>query len=216
MGEFEGRVEEIVRDRFGSVAELARITNVKEQTLHSLFSRGSFARSRTETVTSIADALEVDPFWLMRGKLVDRSTRFRGVVEAPLFERIAAGRSVDAASTDERFPIHKELADRHPGAFLLRVAGTAMDCVLPDGCYALVEPCCEVEHPGQPYAVCVDGADATVRRARPLGNGIELSPDSTDTTWRPVVYDFAESDPDDIRILGRVVFYYLPLNWVFA
>ena len=216
MGTFEREVGEIVRDRFGSVAEFARITNLNEQTLHSLFSQGNFGNARSSTVERIAGALEVDLSWLMRGKLVDSSARFKGFVEVPLFGSIAAGQPISPTVTDERFPIHVELAERYPNAFLLRISGTSMNRILPDGCYALINPCSEVERQGQPYALTVGTTDATVKRVHVLGNGLELIPDSTDPTFRPKVYDFGEQGTEEVVVIGQVVWYCLPLNWRFG
>ena len=215
MGAFEEEVAAIVRERFGSIAELARVTNLNEQTLHSLFNKGSFGKSRSQTVTPIAEALEVDPHWLMRGKLVDRSTRFKGFVEVPLFTSITAGQPASPDQTDERFPVHKELAERYPGAFLLRVSGESMNRILPAGCYALVEPCEAVGRQNMPYAVAVGSLDATVKRVRALGNGFALTPDSTDVTFHEVIYDYTKEDTEQVTVMGRVVSYYLPLNWSF-
>ena len=168
-----------------------------------------------EQALSIAEALEVDPHWLMRGKLVDRSTRFKGFVEVPLFTSITAGQPASPDQTDERFPVHKELAERYPGAFLLRVSGESMNRILPAGCYALVEPCEAVGRQNMPYAVAVGSLDATVKRVRALGNGFALTPDSTDVTFHEVIYDYTKEDTEQVTVMGRVVSYYLPLNWSF-
>lgn len=215
MGDFEKEVEKIVLDRFGSIAEFARITNLNEQTLHSLFSQGSFSRARSATVGPIANALEVDQAWLAKGQLVDNSTRFKGFAEVPLFSSITAGQPLGPTATDERFPIPIELAERYPNAFLLRIPDTSMNRILPDGCYALVDPCTDIEHQGQPYALTIGASNATVKRVRSLWNGLELSPDSTDPTYRTRICDFGDQDVEDVTVIGRVVWYCLPLNWRF-
>ena len=67
----------------------------------------------------------------------------------------------------------------------------------------------------QPYAVCVNGFDATVKRVRTLSNGFELVPDSTDPTYKPTVYDYGEPDTETVTVIGRVVWYTLPFEWRF-
>ena len=215
MGEFEREVRDAIKEQFGSVAEFARIANVSYSTLSSLLAKGSFSTSHHDTVTRVAGTLEVDPSWLMRGKLVSLSARSKGYEEVPLFGSIAAGQPIEPHETDERFPVHRELMERYPGAFMLRVSGTSMNRILPDGCYALVHPCSSVEHQGQPYVVTVGSAKATVKRVNVLGNGLELVPDSTDVTWRPQVFDYGEPGGEEVRIIGRVVWYCLPFNWRF-
>lgn len=215
MGAFEQEVADMIRDQFGSLTEFARIANLNPQTVHSLFSKGSFARSRLETVSRIANVLEVDSASLMRGKLVRAEKRFKGYVEVPLYGSISAGKPLEPDEADERFPIPAELAERYAGAYLLRISGTSMNRILPDGCYALVHPCTEVEHTGQPHVVTVGTTDATVKRVYALGNGLELAPDSTDITWHPRIFDFSDDTSEEVRVLGRVVWYCLPLNWHF-
>ena len=90
-----------------------------------------------------------------------------------------------------------------------------MNRVLPNGSYALVDPCKDVDHPGKPYAVCVNGHDATIKRVKPLNNGFELSPDSNDPTFKPVIYDYGEENTETITLIGRIVYYVLPYDWTF-
>lgn len=236
MGTIEDAVKAIILERFGNIAEFARTYNLNEQTLHSLFSKGSFAKSRMENVAPITHALELDPYWLLHGMLVASSTRFKGFVEVPLYSTLYADSVIQSGAgspngerylngerhpnderypDDERYPIPQELYDRYPGAFLLRMADSSMNRVLPCGCYALVEPCNSIERSGQPHAVVVGKTRATVKRAWTLGNGIELAPDSTDRTWHEAVYDFADESADKVTVLGRVVWYCIPLNWRF-
>jgi repressor LexA len=78
-----------------------------------------------------------------------------------------------------------------------------------------VHPCTSIDHPGQPYAVTVGNAVATVKRVKVLGNGLELMPDSTDVTYHSLLFDFADADTPKVGIIGRVVWYCLPINWRF-
>ena len=90
-----------------------------------------------------------------------------------------------------------------------------MNRVLPDGCYALIDPCEDVERDNQPYAVCVNGYDATIKRVHKLANGFELVPDSTDPTYKAKVYDYGEPETETVTVIGRVVYYVLPFDWGF-
>ena len=83
---------------------------------------------------------------------------------------------------DETYDIPADIHDRYPQAFLLKVVGDSMNRVLPNGCYALINPCQEASKPMKAYAVCVNGFDATIKRVKPLSNGYELIPDSIDPT----------------------------------
>lgn len=133
--------------------------------------------------------------------------------EVPVYGRIAAGTPIEMLEADEMHGVPTSVRDAHPGCFLLQVVGESMNRILPDGCLALVEPCDRVTRQGKPHAVTVNGFDATIKRVYVLENGYELVPDSTDPTFKPVVYDYGIEGTDEIRILGRVVWHTLPERW---
>ena len=135
--------------------------------------------------------------------------------DVPLLGSIAAGAPIEMRAVDNSFPVPTRIMEQHPNAFLLRVDGESMNRVLPNGAYALVDPCDDVDSNGKPYAVCVNGYDATIKRVRRLSNGFELAPDSTDPTFRSVVYDYGIEGTETITVIGRVVWYTLPYDWDF-
>lgn len=134
-------------------------------------------------------------------------------VDVPLYGSIAAGTPIEMVSSESSQPVPIEVQCRYPSAFLLRVRGESMNRVLPNGCYALIDP--EQREPVncKAYAVCVNGYDATIKRVRRLQNGFELAPDSLDPTYKPTVYDYGEPGTDTVTIIGRVVYYVLPFDW---
>lgn len=134
-------------------------------------------------------------------------------VDVPLHGSIAAGTPIDMLPVDDTHPVPAAVMAEHPDAFLLRVSGSSMDRILPDGCYALVDPCDDVDVDGKPYAVAVNGDTATIKRVRRLDNGFELVPDSTDPTFRPTVYDYGEPGTETVTIIGRVVYHVIPFGW---
>lgn len=135
--------------------------------------------------------------------------------DVPLYGSIAAGTPIEMIATEGNFPIPTIKHEQYPDAFLLKVEGDSMNKILPNGCYALIDPCTEVDRDGQPYAVCVNGYDATIKRVRKLNNGFELVPDSTDPTYKPTVYDYGVEGTETITLIGRVVYYVLPFDWEF-
>lgn len=136
-------------------------------------------------------------------------------VDVPLYGSIAAGTPIEMVAVEDSHPIPERVRDAHPGCFLLRVSGESMNRVLPNGSYALIEPCEEVTRDGKPYAVCVNGFDATIKRVRKLANGFELVPDSNDPTYRSKVYDYGVEGTETITVIGRVVWYCVPWDWEF-
>ena len=140
-------------------------------------------------------------------------TRNSRMTSVSLFSGITATASIEVINSDETYDIPSDIYDRYPQAFLLKVVGDSMNRVLPNGCYALVNPCQEASKPMKAYAVCVNGFDATIKRVKPLSNGYELIPDSIDPTYRPQIFDFNEIDTQPVSIIGEVVWYLVPFGF---
>lgn len=136
-------------------------------------------------------------------------------VDVPLYGSIAAGTPIEMVEVDGSHPIPAAMRDRYPDSFLLKVEGDSMNRILPNGCYALIDPKQKADCNGAPYAVCVNGYDATVKRVRKLNNGFELVPDSTDPTYAKKTYNYNEPGTEEITVIGRVVYYVLPFDWNF-
>lgn len=137
------------------------------------------------------------------------------MVEVPLYGAIAAGTPIEMIPVENSQPVPSEVRRRYPSAFLLKVEGDSMNRILPNGCYALVDPCEAVEHNGAPYAVCVNGYDATIKRVNKLNNGFELVPDSNDPTYSKQVFNYNEPGTQTITVIGEVVYFVLPFDWHF-
>lgn len=137
------------------------------------------------------------------------------LVDVPLYGAIAAGTPIEMMAVEDSHPVPAEVRRRYPDAFLLKVEGDSMSRILPNGCYALVDPCNTVEHNGAPYAVCVNGYDATIKRVNKLNNGFELVPDSNDPTYSKQVFNYNEPDTQTITVIGEVVYFVLPFDWHF-
>lgn len=163
---------------------------------------------RMGVIEDMAAALGISKSQLIE----DRSLVKSDYVEVPLFGSIAAGTPLEMLKVDDTFPIPAKVQERYPDGFLLKVVGESMNKVLPNGCYALVTPCSEVIN-GKPYAVCVNGYDATIKRVNKLENGFQLVPDSNDPTFPIQTFNFNDPDTDDISVIGRVVYYVLPFDW---
>lgn len=133
-------------------------------------------------------------------------------VDVPLYGSIAAGTPIEMLPVEDTFVIPRTMSERYPDAFLLKVVGESMNRVIPNGSYALVNPTQEVID-GRPYAVCVNGFDATIKRVRHLENGLILEPDSTDPTMRPIVYDFGCEDTETVTVIGEVVWFVIPFDY---
>lgn len=136
-------------------------------------------------------------------------------IDVPLYGRIAAGEPIEMVEVEDSQPVPIKVHEKFPDAFLLRVEGDSMNRILPNGSYALIDPAQKEPISGKPYAVCVNGYDATIKRVRRLNNGFELVPDSTDPTYVPKVFNYNEPGTDPVTVIGRVVYYVLPFDWEF-
>ena len=171
---------------------------------------------KADTLRKIADYLSVpiDDLVLADSQSAapDQSARMSYI---PIYGRIAAGIPLDMDSMDGRAPIPYEVMRKHPHAFLLKVDGESMSNVLPNGCFALVDPDRKTDIiNGNAYAVCVNGYAATIKRVVKLANGFELMPDSKDPTYKPVLYDYGVEGTELITVIGEVVWYTLPFDFV--
>lgn len=214
MGKLEDEMRSMIEFRYGSVPKFAEEVGIPAPTIYGLLRRGINAGS-VSTVLPVLAELGIDSNWIIKNRLIEVDSDPDLYVDVPLYGSIAAGTPIEMIESDGDFPIPKAKHDEYPDAFLLKVEGESMNRVLPNGCYALVDPCDDVERDNQPYAVCVNGYDAAVKRVRKLNNGFELVPDSTDPTYKPVVYDYGVEGTETITIIGRVVYYVLPFDWSF-
>lgn len=217
MESLEDAIRRLIKENYGGVPKFAELIDVPANSVYSALSRG-MANTRTELTDKIYRKLNID--W-DTARLDDfRGLKLKGdtsheFVDVPLYGSIAAGTPIEMMEVEDTQPVPTKVHERYPDAFLLKVEGESMNRILPNGCYALVDPCERVSVNGAPYAVCVNGYDATVKRVRRLNNGFELAPDSNDPTYKPAVFDYGEPNTQTITVIGRVVYYVLPFDWSF-
>ena len=209
----EDHIREIIDWRYGSIPKFADKIGLPPSTIYTALRKG-LASAQANTVMPIVAELGIDPNWLVKNQLVEVSDD-RDFVDVPVYGSIAAGVPLEMIPIDKTHPIPAELARKYPEAFLLKVNGESMNRILPNGVYSLINPCREVEINEKPYALCVNGFEATIKRVKLLNNGYELIPDSTDPTFKSVIYDYGVPGTELITIIGRVVWYTLPFDWGF-
>jgi len=135
------------------------------------------------------------------------------MVNVPLLGSIAAGEPIEMDAADNVFPISSSIYLEHPHSFLLHVEGESMNKRIPNGSLVLIDRDEREPIEGSPFAVCVNGYDATIKKLRRLSNGIELVPDSWDVTYKPKQYDFGNPNDEEITIIGRVVWMTAPFDY---
>lgn len=214
MGKLEDDLKSSIEFHYGSIPKFAKEIGMSPQTIYSVLKSGINGGS-VNTVLPILAKLGIDSNWIIKNRLIEVGKNGNEFIDVPLYGAIAAGTPIEMIEIEDTFPVPTKVHDKHPDAFLLKVVGESMNRILPNGCYALVDPCNDVEVNGQPYAVCVNGFDATVKRVDKLANGFRLKPDSNDPTYTEHTYNYNEPDTEQITIIGKVVYYVLPYDWGF-
>lgn len=208
------RISEARMAKGWSQQRLAEELGTTQQTIQRYESGSRDIKSGT--IIKLSKALGVTVAYLLgmtdSSSTTDTSLQF---VDVPLYGSIAAGMPIEMIPVDDMHPIPIKVRDKHPDSFLLKVEGESMNKVLPNGCYALIEPCNEITHDNDPYAICVNGFNATIKRVKKLANGFQLVPDSTDPTYPVQTFNYNEPDTEEITVIGKVVWYCIPFDWEF-
>lgn len=217
MESLETAIRRLIKEKYGSIPKFAEVIDVPPTSIYGALDRG-MGNTRTELTDKIYRELNID--WETANLSDFRGLRLKSQtttnqIDVPLYGSIAAGEPIEMVEVEDYRPIPVEVNAKYPNAFLLKVDGESMNRILPNGCYALVDPCDEVLHDGKPYAVCVNGYDATIKRVRKLNNGFELIPDSNDPTYEKATYNFNDPQTDPVTVIGEVVYYVLPYDWGF-
>lgn len=196
-----------------SQQQLADAIGATQQTIQRYESGARDIKS--SVIIKLSEALGVTISYLLGLETSTTSHADADMTEVPLYGAIAAGTPIEMLTVDGSYPIPSHVRKKYPDSYLLKVEGESMNRILPNGCYALVDPRQTADCNGAPYAVCVNGYDATIKRVRKLNNGFELVPDSNDPTYEKRTYNFNEPDTETVTVIGRVVYYVLPFDWSF-
>lgn len=166
---------------------------------------------KASTLRLLSETLNVTVAYLL--DMTDTYAKLSESVEVPLYGAIAAGVPIDMLPIEAYYPIPAEVFAKWPEAFLLRVEGESMNRILPNGCYALVDPCARIDCDGQPYAIRVGSLEATIKRIQIIGNQYMLLPDSTDPSFQPLELTEDCEGNRTLTIIGRIVWHCLPYEW---
>lgn len=136
-----------------------------------------------------------------------------GYVDVPIYGEIAAGTPIEMMEIDDSFPCPARIKAAHPNCGWLKVRGDSYNRQIPDGYLALVDFDMKDPNEHDPFAVCVNGYSATIKKVKKLANGFELIPNSYDPTILPTVYDYNKDDTEIVTIIGQVVWATMPFDY---
>ena len=208
MASFKERLEEALRLREMSPAELAKKTGIGEGAI-SQYRKGAYKASQ-RNLEKIASALSVSIPWLMgvsneyapseKSSLPPSSIPFTSSHKAPILGTIPAGYPVLAFEDIEGYadiPYSDE-----ENYFFLRVKGDSMEPKIRTGDLVLIrrQPCAE---DGQIVAARVNGDEATLKRYKQQGDTVLLLPENP--AYEPRIVSAADFESGYAQIIGVVL-----------
>lgn len=208
----------ISQERLAELAGVAQTTVSSWECGKSLPSRPSIERLEKSLGMTYDDIMSEENGYAARSpELLRPSSRTIAAVPevspfAPVLGCIAAGEPSEMHEFRESFVVPSALKQLYPRAFYLTVHGNSMNRTMPDGCLALVDPAQREENEHDAFAVQVGACEATVKRIRRTGKGIELVPDSLDPSHTPIVFTEG-NNARSVRILGKVVWVTTPFEY---
>ncbi|HZK19528.1 MAG TPA: S24 family peptidase [Treponemataceae bacterium] len=193
--------------------ELVEVTGISKSAISQYLS-GAFVPKQKNTY-KLADALNVDPAWLM-GKDVDmmkKETRgeynktellkavLGDITMLPIIGTIRAGEPILAIEKVEGyFPTDSSILSSDKNYFFLKVKGDSMNLEFKEGSLLLIEktPCVEN---GEIGVVLVNAHEATVKKIVKNDNMITLIPMSSNHIHTPQMINL---EKQQVEIIGKV------------
>ncbi|EOR24992.1 SOS-response transcriptional repressors (RecA-mediated autopeptidases) [Niallia nealsonii AAU1] len=203
-----------LREKHGlSQEQLASIAGVSDKAVSTW--ENELKTPRMGTIQKIADHFGILKSDIIEDKVttINEPVISYGAesVEMPLLGSIAAGVPLEMIEVKERVNVPREVAQRFPNAFLLRVNGDSMNKIIPENALALIDPTLEVAN-GDIAAVTVNGYDATLKRVYKFQDGITLEPASYNPAHQTQFFSDKEMEYNPVSVKGKLVWYMAPLN----
>lgn len=206
MSTFSERLEEALRLREMTPAELSRATGIGEGAISQY--RKGICKAAQKNLEKMSQALNVPIPWLMGVSDIRVTPPAPALIpidlshlqRIPILGQIAAGLPLYAEEQVEGYTF----TDLNGGAeyFALRVKGDSMNAIgINDGYLIIVRRQEEVEN-GEIAVVMVGTENATVKRFYSSGSTVTLLPQSTNPIHQPQIYDLSKTP---VSVLGKVV-----------
>lgn len=208
-GEFRDRLNEALRLKDWKPADLSRETGISAATISQY--RSGYSKPKDVRLGKIAEALNVNPAWLMgldvdmKGNVVpieDPVKMFAGA-RIPILGRIPCGIPMTVAEfmdADDWVEIEESLA-KTGEYYAIWAKGDSMAPRINDGDILIVHQQADVES-GQVAIVRVNGYEETCKRIRKHRDGIELIP--INPSYETIFYDRKDIENLPVNIVGRV------------
>lgn len=191
-------VEGLLKERRISQNELARRVNVSSSTMSRYFKRDrEFPLNK---VQDFAKALGTTSEHLLGFERIGNLEKVDEISTAiPVLGSIACGEPITAEENVDEYREALKSSIPLGNLFYLRAKGDSMSPKIPDGSYVLVREQSDVEN-GEIGAVLLNGdEEATLKRARKLGDSVLL--ESINEDYPPYLI----TDDNPARIIGKAV-----------
>lgn len=186
---FSERLDKALAYRNMKPVDLAKLTGISESTISQY--RSGYAKPKEKRLVVIANALRVDPSWLM-GIDVPMS-------KAPTYEAAAGNGRISDGTPSGISPL--QLGD---GEWLVTVKGDSMMPTLQDGDQVVVAMSSVVDSQDDIMLVQVNGEEHTLKHVKVQKNGLWLLANN-DNVYQPRFYTDEEVNTLPVRVLGKVV-----------
>lgn len=188
---FKARLEKALEYRKMKPVELAKKTNISEAKISQY--RSGYSKPKNQRLVLIANALKVDPSWLMG---VDVPM----IKDAKPVYNVAAGQG----RITDGYPTEAYDLNPKDDEFLHRVYGESMSPTIEDQDIVVISMQSVLDYDGQMALVKINGEEATVKRVEIKDNGILLVGDNV-RVFTPKFYTKEEVEQLPVRIEGVVV-----------
>ena len=185
--EFKKRLEKALTQNNMKPVELSRATGISEATISQY--RSGYSKPKDKRLVLIANALHVDPAWLM-GVDVPMSP-------SPVYE-VAAGQGRISSS-----PVDYIDLNLRPDQETAIVKGRSMEPTLLDGDKVVIDRQSVLDYDNQIALVKVNGEENTLKRVQMKPDGLLLVADNIDV-FPPKFYTAQEVNTLPVRIIGVV------------
>ena len=203
MADFAERIQEVIEDTGATVTELSIKTGIGASTI-SRYISGKF-EPKQDRLNKIADALDVNPAWLMGEDVPKKKIDYyyNNILplvtkKVPMLGEIACGEPIFA---DEEKGVYYETNVIHAD-FCLRCKGDSMiNARIYDGDIVFIKQQDAVDN-GEIAAIIIDN-EATLKRVYYYSEENLLILKAENTKYADLIYK--KSDLESIRILGKAI-----------
>ena len=199
--EIGNRIKEIRIKKNISLDDVASYVGVAKSTIQR-YENGKINKIKIPVINSIADALKVNPSWLV-GKSESPDIKISPQpVRIPVLGRIAAGIPISAVQEIidwEEIPSQMASTGDY---FALQIRGDSMEPKISNGDVVICRQQSDADD-GDLVIALVNGNDAVCKRLKKYQNGM-ISLLSTNPAYEPLIFTGSEIDNTPVRIIGIV------------